>query len=611
MAETRTAYDAWHASVGGAAALDTPWHRLVRDALDVSRDLAGKRVLEIACGRGDFAAWCTRLSTPPALLVGADFSEVAVQLARSSAGSSGRARFFQADAQTIGLASASFDTVICCETLEHLHDPQAALRELARVLRPGGRLFLTTPNYLGPMGAYRGYLRLTGRRYSEEGQPVNRFLLAPRLRNWVRRAGLDIVRSDATGHYLPWPRRAPILLHERAPGLSAFGLHALTVAVRPGRTDRVERATGVCFIVESGTDARLLEGLAARVSLTVLARDIPGARVVSQPTSVTVETGSSSRLAFAWRVFRWLLANSPDAVLVQGYGVAALAANAACRIRNRRCWMLVCSPAAQYYAARRAAGARFSRTALAGIHALAWLNARIGGRYVVLSEYLRTVVSRNAPATDVHVIPVYGVDAEVYVQGTHDRSSARRSRGLPLAGQIVFNSSRVAPEKDTATLIEAFRLLVNDGRDVYLLHRSGGHREFAQLAAAAGVASRVIATDAVDPRRELPLDYLAADVCVQASREEGLGFSVLEALACGTPVVATAVGGLNDVVKDGVTGWTAPPGDAAALANALRGALDRPDDARRRTAAGAAMVRERFDSQQAFNRLAELLGQQS
>jgi ubiquinone/menaquinone biosynthesis C-methylase UbiE len=228
----RRAYDAWHDAVSGAAALDTPWHRMVQGALDSRHDLAGKRVLEIACGRGDFAAWCTKLPTPPALLVAADFSGVAVRLARQSSTPGARTAFFQADAQSIGIASAAFDTVICCETLEHLHDPVAAVAELARVLRPGGRLFLTTPNYLGPMGAYRGYLRLTGRRYSEEGQPVNRFLMAPQMRRWLRRAGLEIVESETTGHYLPWPGRAPILVQERSRWLSPFGLHSLIVAVR-------------------------------------------------------------------------------------------------------------------------------------------------------------------------------------------------------------------------------------------------------------------------------------------------------------------------------------------------------------------------------------------
>jgi ubiquinone/menaquinone biosynthesis C-methylase UbiE len=232
VADVRRDYDTWHASVAGTAALDTPWHRLVQDAVDVDRDLARRRVLEIACGRGDLAAWCAALPVPPGLLVGADYSGVALRFARRAINGQPHVAFFQADAQAIGMASGTFDTVICCETLEHLVDPRAALAELARVLRRGGRLVLTTPNYLGPMGAYRGYLRLTGRRFSEEGQPVNRFLLAPRLRRWVRRAGFEILRSDAVGHYLPWPRRAPILVTERAPGLAAFGLHSLTVAVR-------------------------------------------------------------------------------------------------------------------------------------------------------------------------------------------------------------------------------------------------------------------------------------------------------------------------------------------------------------------------------------------
>jgi glycosyltransferase involved in cell wall biosynthesis len=609
MADERLAYDAWHQSVSGCDALDTPWHRMVQEAIDVRRDLAGKRVLEIACGRGDFASWCAAVPTPPALLVAADFSGVAVRLARVAVKSSGRVAFFEADAQAIGLASDSFDTVICCETLEHLPHPRAALAELARVLRPGGRLFLTAPNYLGPMGAYRGYLRLTGRRFSEEGQPINRFLLAPRLRRWVRLAGIRTVRRDGTGHYLPWPRRAPILLGTRLRGLSMFGLHSLTVAVK-ARVERVaKRSTSVCFVVESGTDARMLEGLAARVALTVLAREVPGGRAISQPTGVAVHMASANRLAFAWRAFRSLMSEPYDAALVQGYGIAALASNVACRIKRKPCWMLVCSPAAEYYAARRGTRRRFSTLTLGGIHTLAWLNARIGRGYVVLSEYLSSVVSRYASGRQVRVIPVYGVDRLVFAPSGMDRTTLRRIRGLPASGAVVFNSSRVAPEKDTETLIEAFSRLVREGRDVYLLHRSGGHREFMKAAEAVGIAGRVIAADAVDPRHELPLDYNAADVCVQASREEGLGFSVLEALACGTPVVATAVGGLKETVQDGVTGWTAPPGDAAALADALRQAIDHPEDARRRTAAGAALVKVRFDSQRAFDQLADLLAQ--
>jgi glycosyltransferase involved in cell wall biosynthesis len=370
------------------------------------------------------------------------------------------------------------------------------------------------------------------------------------------------------------------------------------------------RSPAVCFIVESGTDARLVEGLAARVALTVFARAIPGGRAISQPTEVTILLAEPGRLMFAWRVFRLLLRRPCEVVLVQGYGVAALAANIAARLRGMACWMLVCSPTAEYYETRRQAGRAFSPATLMGIHLLGRLNGIVGSGYIVLSEYLQDVVRRYGRGKPVHVVPVYGVDI---VRFTHrpDAPAIRTERGLPPRGQIVFNSSRVVPEKDTETLLEAFALLVREGRNVYLLNRSGGYEDVLRHGERLGIRGRLIATDAVDPRGELPLDYAAADVCVQASRAEGLGFSVLEAFACGTPVIASAVGGLLETVRDGITGWSVPPGDAQALAAALRDALDRPEEGRRRAAAGAALVRERFESDAVFDRLADILRQRT
>src|SRR4029453_18124877 len=122
----------------------------------------------------------------------------------------------------------------------------------------------------------------------------------------------------------------------------------------------------VCFIVESGTDVRLVEGLAERGALQVLARDIPGGRPVSQPTAHPISIASSGRLTFACQAFATILRSSIDVVLVQGHGVAALAANVAARIRGIPCWMLICSPAAEYYEARRGGGSRFSPATPAG-----------------------------------------------------------------------------------------------------------------------------------------------------------------------------------------------------------------------------------------------------
>jgi len=205
------------------------------------------------------------------------------------------------------------------------------------------------------------------------------------------------------------------------------------------------------------------------------------------------------------------------------------------------------------------------------------------------------------------VIPVYGVDRQVFHPSTESRAQIRRRLALPEEGSIVFFSSRVAPEKDAETVLEAVRSLEGQGRHVFLLHLSGGHREFAALAATAGIAARVIARDAVAPFAELADYYRASDVCVQASREEGLGFSPLEALACGVPVVASAVGGLKDTIRDGETGWQVPVGDARALANAIVQVLENPGEALRRTRAGAAGVDLVYERRVVFDAFVERL----
>ncbi len=366
------------------------------------------------------------------------------------------------------------------------------------------------------------------------------------------------------------------------------------------------------FVVESGTDVRLVEGLAERYDLTVLARKIDGGQAISRtPSAGVVEVGPSSRARFAaWagaRIIR--AARPPSFVLAQGYGIGALAAQIACRNRIPSA-MLVCSPIEKYYECRRDAGDRakpFRRTELAGVRTLARLNTRAGTRAIVLSEYLGEVLRGYGGHLDIAVVPVYGVDVDVFRPSAKAPNEVRRTLELPTDGSLVFFSSRIAPEKDVPTLLRAFGRLLSAGRNVWLLHRSGGYREFLLAAERAGVASRVIATDAVHPVRDLPESYLAADVCIQASRAEGLGFSVLEAMASARPVVASAVGGLRETVIDGRTGWTCPPGDADAMARAIGDALDHPDEARRRADAGRQLVLERYERRRVFDRLSAII----
>ncbi|MFL5340324.1 MAG: class I SAM-dependent methyltransferase [Gemmataceae bacterium] len=209
---SRDEYEAWHARLAVDAEANAPWHRLIKKHLNPSRHLGGRAVLEIGCGRGGFACWLAAQPLAPDRLVAADFAATAVQMAREYAQKHGLTAITWdvADIQSLPYEDAAFDTVISCETVEHVPDPARAVRELARVLKPSGQLLLTTPNYFGTMGLYRGYLRLRGRRYTEEGQPINNFNMLPRTRRWVRAAGLRVVATDAIGHYLPFPGRPPM-----------------------------------------------------------------------------------------------------------------------------------------------------------------------------------------------------------------------------------------------------------------------------------------------------------------------------------------------------------------------------------------------------------------
>ena len=236
--DARQSYEEWHSLFPVDVEANTPWHKMLRRYLLPEQHLADKRVLEIGCGRGGFSCWLASQPQAPRQIVAADFSTAAVQMGQQYARRMELSgiTWEVADIQSIAHPDCSFDTIISTETIEHVPQPSQALAELSRLLRPGGRLFLTTPNYLGPIGLYRLYLSLRGRKFTEEGQPINNFMLFPLTQKCVRRSGLRILTATTVGHYLPFPRRPPVEIP--LPRFSEiftrwFGLHCLIVAEKP------------------------------------------------------------------------------------------------------------------------------------------------------------------------------------------------------------------------------------------------------------------------------------------------------------------------------------------------------------------------------------------
>jgi len=108
-------------------------------------------------------------------------------------------------------------------------------------------------------------------------------------------------------------------------------------------------------------------------------------------------------------------------------------------------------------------------------------------------------------------------------------------------------------------------------------------------------------------RRDVDTVLGAADaLCVPSTRPEPLGLVALEGAAAGLPVVASAHGGVMEAVLDGETGLLVPPGNAAALAGALRWLADDPQSAGSMGAAGARLMAERFSRERMLAELQDL-----
>lgn len=112
------------------------------DIADVIVGLAPRRVLDVGCGSG-YLAKLLKARLPGLLVHGIDISRVALERARAHADQVWQVDIDKAD---LPLPAADYDAVTCVEVLEHLYDPDHALREIARVLLPHGRAVVTVPN---------------------------------------------------------------------------------------------------------------------------------------------------------------------------------------------------------------------------------------------------------------------------------------------------------------------------------------------------------------------------------------------------------------------------------------------------------------------------------
>jgi glycosyltransferase involved in cell wall biosynthesis len=216
---------------------------------------------------------------------------------------------------------------------------------------------------------------------------------------------------------------------------------------------------------------------------------------------------------------------------------------------------------------------------------------RLADRVVTSGTTVKAMIeATGVPPGRVVAIPA-GIDSARF----HDGVSGQGVRAeFRIEGPLIGLVANIRGSKGHQYLLEAIPRVLAERPDtrVLIVGDGVGFDEVRRRVAALGLADRVVMTGF---RRDVPEVMAALDVLVLPSvRSEAAPQVVPQALAVGTPVIGTAVGGIPEAIRDGETGRLVPPGDAKALAEAILEVLRDPARARATARRGQALVQEHF-----------------
>jgi phosphatidylinositol alpha-1,6-mannosyltransferase len=194
---------------------------------------------------------------------------------------------------------------------------------------------------------------------------------------------------------------------------------------------------------------------------------------------------------------------------------------------------------------------------------------------VANSRYTAELVARFAPRARVTAVPL-GVDHRRFCPG--DRAAARRRLAIPEDKHVILTVARVVAHKGHRLVFRALAAMPDCRRAEFLYLVAGRGRDMPALqqeATSLGLEG-IVRWLGYMPETELPDLYRSADLFALCTREEpdepdveGFGLALLEAQACGIPVVGTRTGGIADAVHDGRGGWLIGQDDVPALQEIL------------------------------------------
>jgi glycosyltransferase involved in cell wall biosynthesis len=240
---------------------------------------------------------------------------------------------------------------------------------------------------------------------------------------------------------------------------------------------------------------------------------------------------------------------------------------------------------------------------------LLWWSLQRATRVLAVSDAARTQLHAHGLAPERTATLYNGVDVERFAGVTPaEVASVERELALADAHPRILTVAVLRPGKGVDTMLDALPAVrAGFPTACYLVAGDGAERPaLERRARRLGVHRHV---RFLGSRADVPRLLALADVAVLPSQADLLPTAVIEAMAAATPVIASGVGGIPEIIEDGLTGRLVPPGDPAALARACRELLAAPARAAEIAERARAVAHDRFSLDRQVDRLAEIYGE--
>ena len=184
---------------------------------------------------------------------------------------------------------------------------------------------------------------------------------------------------------------------------------------------------------------------------------------------------------------------------------------------------------------------------------------------------------KNFSYANIHYLPGVGIDTSTFspcVLTEEDRSAMRAVLGVQSGQKMILSVGELISRKNYKTAIDVIAKLDTEQLCYYICGQGVLRSEIEEYAKARGVSDSVVF---LGYRRDIPQICACADVFLHTSYQEGLPMAVMEAMACGSPIVASQIRGNVDLIEDGVDGFLCDPQDVDSFAEKIQRVLDEPD----------------------------------